>query len=442
MGNLRFLSGFSPVDFEYADLTEVGGGLVASFSDILVALFAIIGVIATGYAIFLGISLAKAEDDGKRKQAKSRIFKTLAGLFVIVILTGVLVSTTFLDDLFINTRNRSTIGAYAVALGGQHRTTIYVGEDFVLGHLKLYSSVPDPARVIFYENFDPYFPVEYNVITRVTGVVDGQSINVTAFFLNDKDEVLDFVTVSISVIERPPPPPPPPPIPGIPPPVVDPPPPVSEPTPPGFTPVPPGSGGVPVGGLRWPFNDSQYNNNYSGQIGAHRGTHLKPGASTRYHAGIDIFNPAGTPVYSIADGTVSSGGAIDGRGITIKLDSPVNIPGVGSHTLWIGYIHLDNRGHPNAGGTRLTVGTKVKKGDLLGVLAPNGPKTDYTSPHLHLEVGITSNISTTHDGNYPTAYSSPPPTLRQWEIRAQRLHPLRLFRPDYVTSIQGRKLPV
>ena len=54
----------------------------------LIVLFSVVGSAATAYAIFLGTLLAKAEDEGKRKEAKSRIFKTIAGLFIIVILAS------------------------------------------------------------------------------------------------------------------------------------------------------------------------------------------------------------------------------------------------------------------------------------------------------------------------------------------------------------------
>ena len=49
------------------------------------------------YAVFLGIMLAKAESDDKRKQAKKRITSTVAGLFIIVILTVMILQFDFSD---------------------------------------------------------------------------------------------------------------------------------------------------------------------------------------------------------------------------------------------------------------------------------------------------------------------------------------------------------
>jgi len=64
---------------------------------ILMILFALVGAAGVGYAIFLGIMLAKAEDEGKRKQAKKRMLSTVAGLLIIVILTMLVVQYDFSD---------------------------------------------------------------------------------------------------------------------------------------------------------------------------------------------------------------------------------------------------------------------------------------------------------------------------------------------------------
>ena len=57
----------------------------------LVGIFAVVGALAAGYAIFLGIMLAKAADESQRQQAKKRITSTLAGLFIIVILFSTMI---------------------------------------------------------------------------------------------------------------------------------------------------------------------------------------------------------------------------------------------------------------------------------------------------------------------------------------------------------------
>jgi len=61
--------------------------LVFDLQPYLYVIFALVAAVSVGYAVYLGFMLAKAEDEGKRKQAKSRIIKTLAGLFIIMVLS-------------------------------------------------------------------------------------------------------------------------------------------------------------------------------------------------------------------------------------------------------------------------------------------------------------------------------------------------------------------
>jgi len=73
--------------------------MVEELKPVLIVLFSVVGAAAIGYSIYLGFMLAKAEDDGKRQEAKKRIIKTIVGLFIIVILTVVLFTKSFLDAL-------------------------------------------------------------------------------------------------------------------------------------------------------------------------------------------------------------------------------------------------------------------------------------------------------------------------------------------------------
>jgi hypothetical protein len=85
-----------------------GTGNTPGLQTFLIALFAIVGALAGGYAIFLGINLAKAEDEGKRKQAKGRIMKAVAGLFIVVLLVSVMVvpgSNGFLGTILVGTKD-------------------------------------------------------------------------------------------------------------------------------------------------------------------------------------------------------------------------------------------------------------------------------------------------------------------------------------------------
>ena len=88
-----------------------GEELWAGIEPVLLAILSIVGAVAVGYAVFLGASLAKAEDESKRKQAKSRIIKTLAGLFIIVILSSTMIipgpdGSTLLTTILTGTTDR------------------------------------------------------------------------------------------------------------------------------------------------------------------------------------------------------------------------------------------------------------------------------------------------------------------------------------------------
>jgi len=109
MNFLRFLGASGGV------IVEEGGtwgtDLWEGLEPVLIGIFAVIGVLAAGYSIFLGIMLAKATDESKRQQAKSRIVKTLAGLFIVVILFSSMTipgadGRTLLDNILVGTTNR------------------------------------------------------------------------------------------------------------------------------------------------------------------------------------------------------------------------------------------------------------------------------------------------------------------------------------------------
>jgi len=551
MGTL--LAAFSPEDFEYVNMQEAYTILTNGLFGVLTIIFSVVGALAVAYAIFLGVMLAKAESESKRKEAKSRIGKTLAGLFIIVILMTVFVGE-FVGGLFFGTRDRSYVAAYTITLGGETKHAIWEGQQFKLGWTKVKNEVADPVRVLFYEGvvFEEHPNYEasgYNLITTVKGGDAGESIDITAFFLNSDDKVLDIVVHSIYVAEEPAAPPPPPgstesniveytvkqsgattstvmpssvdvvnvqsvststlavPIltisgsalswthvpsnagyliqvenlrkvwtntltaradetstnvtnlklnegthklkvvalaPSQSNVIV-----IPTPKPPDnykgtasgdtwsiHTPTP-GTGGTPIGNLRWFFNDTQYNNAFNGHIGATR-TGNSLGAT--YHGGIDIFNPAGTAVYAIADGVTTKSRNANDRSISINHGS-INIPSLGgSFNIWVLYTHVDVDSKFYASGT------KVKKGDLIARLAPYGKKTDYTSPHLHAEVSFAgTSVFNVVSGSYRLKKMwSSAPTLRDYEQKTGLMHPLRLFRSEVTFwSVRNRaKLPV
>jgi len=101
-----------------------------------------------------------------------------------------------------------------------------------------------------------------------------------------------------------------------------------------------------------------------------------PESKRKYHAAEDYFQPAGTPVYAIADGEISFSGPMGGYGWLIIIDHPqANI-----YTL---YGHLSPSRWLKKSGT-------VSKGELIAYLGDSdengGSSKNPLEPHLHLGV--------------------------------------------------------
>ena len=110
-----------------------------------------------------------------------------------------------------------------------------------------------------------------------------------------------------------------------------------------------------------------------GKITSDFGYRVAPtkGASTG-HSGIDIGVPVGTPVKSIADGTVvAANGGMRGYGNGVFVD----------HGIINGKHVVSEYGHLSAFGVK--VGDKVKQGQ---VIAKSGNTGISTGPHLHLTI--------------------------------------------------------
>jgi murein DD-endopeptidase MepM/ murein hydrolase activator NlpD len=110
------------------------------------------------------------------------------------------------------------------------------------------------------------------------------------------------------------------------------------------------------------------------------------GSGREYHAAEDYFLPAGTPVYAMAEGTVSFSGPMGGYGWLIIIDHPqANI-----YSLY---------GHLSPSRWRLESGS-VEKGDLLAYLGDpeeNGGSAEQPlRPHLHF--GIRAGRRTDYPG--------------------------------------------
>ncbi len=90
---------------------------------------------------------------------------------------------------------------------------------------------------------------------------------------------------------------------------------------------------------------------------------------TRWHYGIDMAAPTGTPIYASKAGTVSFSGSASGYGLLVKLNH-----GGGVETRY---------GHCS----KLLVkkGQQVKKGQIIALVGSTGRST---GPHLHFEIRI------------------------------------------------------
>ncbi len=116
-------------------------------------------------------------------------------------------------------------------------------------------------------------------------------------------------------------------------------------------------------GFAWPLPASEpgsISSDYGRRVDPHSGAH-------KHHAGLDIAAPAGTPVRSIADGTVIRAGSSTSYGNVVDVQ---HADGTVSR-----YAHQQS--------LDVSVGDEVTAGDRLGAVGSTGRST---GPHLHLEV--------------------------------------------------------
>jgi hypothetical protein len=129
---------------------------------------------------------------------------------------------------------------------------------------------------------------------------------------------------------------------------------------------------------------------------------------TRFHEGLDIFAPHGTPLVATADGVVTQKvvGELSGTSIEIQDQSGIQYF----------YAHLSAWAEP------INVGDQVQVGQVLGYVGNTGNATS-TPPHLHLEI---------QPGGIPVP---PKPFVDRWlkiaELRAEQL----------IARITGEPLP-
>jgi murein DD-endopeptidase MepM/ murein hydrolase activator NlpD len=91
------------------------------------------------------------------------------------------------------------------------------------------------------------------------------------------------------------------------------------------------------------------------------------------HSGLDFARPEGTPIPSIASGTIVLQQWSDVLGNV----SVLRVMGHDKKLYYVGFCHLAKPG--------LEVGTKVKEGDTIGLVGNTGSAS--SGAHLHLTVG-------------------------------------------------------
>lgn len=87
----------------------------------------------------------------------------------------------------------------------------------------------------------------------------------------------------------------------------------------------------------------------------------------RYHAGVDVAAPNGTPIRATSDGVISGAGWAGGYGLLVRIEH-----GNGIETR---YAHMS--------AVNVAVGQQIHRGDVIGFVGSTG---DSTGPHVHYEV--------------------------------------------------------
>lgn len=93
------------------------------------------------------------------------------------------------------------------------------------------------------------------------------------------------------------------------------------------------------------------------------------GRAGRFHAGVDIAAPIGTPILAAADGTVIAAGPAQGYGLWVRIDHGGGV--------------ITTYGHNNR--NLVTVGQVVHAGQPI---AEVGDRGESTGPHLHFGVEV------------------------------------------------------
>ena len=143
-----------------------------------------------------------------------------------------------------------------------------------------------------------------------------------------------------------------------------------------------------------------------------------PAGNRKFHAAEDYHQPAGTPVYAVANGDVSFSGRMGGYGWLVIVDHPQ----FDLYTLY---------GHMSPSRWRIGAGVKIEKGELLGYLGDEdengGSAAAPLVTHLHfgMRVGQRSDYPGRGEWRWMAGWIAPSPPDVGW------------LRPSEVINAQG-----
>ncbi|MBR6411961.1 MAG: M23 family metallopeptidase [Alphaproteobacteria bacterium] len=138
-----------------------------------------------------------------------------------------------------------------------------------------------------------------------------------------------------------------------------------------------------------------------------------------FHHGVDLAAPKNTPIMAAADGVITQLGRKGGYGKYIRI----------RHTE--GYETA--YGHMNGYRQDLKVGSKVKRGEVIGYVGSTGRST---GPHLHFEVLKNNKTVNPFGKNVISAKQLSGFELEQFQFAAESLH------PDFAEHRAGKIPPV
>ena len=333
---------------------------------ILSVVFAIIGAVAVGYAIYLGIMLAKAGDESKRQQAKSRMMKTFAGLFIVVILFTTLQVVDGMD-FWTGTKE----WRYYEFSKEAFRLSEVSGNGYTVQLLEDREPVSGAITVTF-ENNSAGVQITSNSNGNHTLRANEAGTALITITHNQRivmHEVLIIIYPNAVAI----------------PPIVLDPPPEEEDEEEEDTRPPP----LANGNIFWASTPNSMTRGGSG-VGSPRPSTTN---RARHHLGIDKWGGAGGPAYAAWHGTiVTTGrhGTLDEfMLIRHTFHTPITVMQGGQvrsfSTLFTMYVHINIPNHLRAPGS---VGRTVGAGEQIGTI-----RSSSTGGHVHFQIQLNQSVT-------------------------------------------------